>query len=65
MAKFQLKKNTLGQFYWVFKANNGETVAVSEGYTSRSAAVNGITVIKQQAWSADDEDLTQQVSQWR
>lgn len=62
LAKFELKPNSAGDPYWVFKANNGEIVAVSEAYKSRSGAINGINVLKEQARNAEVEDLTQQAS---
>jgi uncharacterized protein YegP (UPF0339 family) len=37
-AEFVLKKNAKGQYHFVLKAANGETIAQSESYTSKSAA---------------------------
>ncbi|WP_435405825.1 YegP family protein [Mycolicibacterium thermoresistibile] len=40
------------------KAGNGETIAVSEGYTTRSGALNGIESVKTNAPGAPVVDLT-------
>ncbi|MDH6291924.1 uncharacterized protein YegP (UPF0339 family) [Rhodococcus opacus] len=41
-AKFELFKDTAGQFRFHLKAANGEIIAASQGYTSKAAAQNGI-----------------------
>ena len=40
--KFEIKPATNGQWYWVFKAKNGQTLCTSETYTSYQNAKNGI-----------------------
>jgi uncharacterized protein YegP (UPF0339 family) len=41
-AKFELFKDTAGQFRFQLKAANDEIIAASQGYTSKAAAQNGI-----------------------
>ncbi|MFD7011682.1 YegP family protein [Rhodococcus jostii] len=57
-AKFELFKDTAGQFRFHLKAANGEIIAASQGYTTKAAAQNGITSIKANAGAAPIEDLT-------
>lgn len=57
-AKFELFKDTVGQFRFHLKAANGEIIAASQGYTSKAAAQNGIASIKANAATAATEDLT-------
>lgn len=50
MAKFEVyqsgKKN---EFRFRLKANNGQIILSSEGYTSRAACINGIESVKKNA----------------
>jgi uncharacterized protein YegP (UPF0339 family) len=50
MAKFEVyqsgKKN---EFRFRLKADNGQTILSSEGYSSRAACLNGITSVKKNA----------------
>ncbi|HWM34017.1 MAG TPA: YegP family protein [Pseudolysinimonas sp.] len=57
-AKFEIKTTTNGQFHWVLKAANGEPIAQSETYTTKSAAQNGIDSVKSNAAGAEVVDLT-------
>jgi hypothetical protein len=63
VAKFELDKNRAEQWYWRFKANNGEIVAVSESYTSRASALHGANVVKEQAGNAEIVDVAS--ASWR
>ena len=56
-AKFELFKDTAGQFRFHLKAANGEIIAASQGYTSKAAAQNGIDSIKANAATAPTTDL--------
>ena len=49
MVKFVIKLGNKGQFYFSLKANNGQKVLSSEGYTSKSACTNGIDTVKNNA----------------
>ena len=50
---YELSKTSIGQFRFVLKAANAETILNSEHYTTRSAAENGIASV--QTNSALDE----------
>lgn len=43
---YELSKSSTGQFRFVLKAANAETILTSELYTSRSAAENGIAAVQ-------------------
>ena len=60
MYKFQIFKGKDSQYYWRFKASNGETMCVSEGYTTKTSARSAIDSVKRNASSAAVEDLTAQ-----
>ena len=57
-GKFELKKSKSGQYYFVLKAANGEVIAQSEQYTTKSAAKHGIESVQKNAAAANTEDLT-------
>ncbi len=57
-GKFELYKDRSGQFRFRLKAGNGEIIATSEAYASKSGAQNGIESVKTNAPSASVEDLT-------
>jgi uncharacterized protein YegP (UPF0339 family) len=58
MARFELFEGRAGDYRWRFRANNGEIVAQSEGYTTKAAALNGVNVLRREAATAAIEDLT-------
>ena len=46
MSQYHLKKATDGQFYFVLKAYNAETILKREMYTTRQGCENGIESVK-------------------
>lgn len=46
---FELSKSSDGQFRFVLKGDNGETVLTSELYQSKASAENGIASVKKNA----------------
>ena len=52
-GKFELYKDNAGEFRFRLKAANGQNILSSEGYSSRSAAENGIKSV--QSNCGDDE----------
>lgn len=53
---YQSKKNN--QWYWRFRAANGQIVAVGgEGYVNKAGCLNGLDVVKKNAADADVEDV--------
>ncbi len=57
-AKFEINKDVAGEFRFKLVALNGQTIAVSEGYTTKDNALNGIESVKQNAAAAAIEDKT-------
>jgi len=52
-GKFELYESKNGEWRWRLKAGNGEIIATSEGYTSKSSAKNGIESVKRNAADAE------------
>lgn len=51
--KFEIYKDSRGEFRWRFISSNGRIIADgSEGYSSEANAVNGISIIKEYAAGA-------------
>jgi uncharacterized protein YegP (UPF0339 family) len=58
MAKFELYKSPNGEYRWRLKATNGQVIATGgEGYSSKSAAQNGIASVKRSAADASVEEV--------
>ncbi|MDD5189976.1 MAG: DUF1508 domain-containing protein [Dehalococcoidales bacterium] len=57
-AKFEINKDVAGEFRFKLVAVNGETIAVSEGYTSKESAMKGIDSVKINAFEAVIDDKT-------
>ncbi|MCP9751259.1 YegP family protein [Ferruginibacter sp. HRS2-29] len=49
MGKFVIKKGTNSQYYFSLKAENGQKILSSEGYTTKSACEGGIESVKANA----------------
>lgn len=58
MAKFEIYKDSQGEFRWRLRANNNEVIASGEGYTSKDGCKNGIESVKKNAPSAEIDDQT-------
>ena len=48
-GKFHIKNSSDGQFRFVLKAGNGETILTSELYKAKASAINGIESVKKNA----------------
>jgi uncharacterized protein YegP (UPF0339 family) len=59
-GKFVLSKGTSGQFHFVLKSSNGETILTSESYTTKAAAVGGIKSVHENG--AKDERYERKVA---
>ena len=57
-AYYDLKKSSDGQFYFNLVASNGETVATSERYTTKSNAERGIDAVRRAASTTEVKDNT-------
>ncbi|MBS0647543.1 MAG: YegP family protein [Verrucomicrobia bacterium] len=60
MGKFATKTGNDGQFYFNLKADNGQVILTSEGYTTTAARDNGIESVKKNA--TDDSRYDKQTS---
>ncbi|PZQ81682.1 MAG: DUF1508 domain-containing protein [Ancylobacter novellus] len=58
MYTFEIYKDKAGEFRFRFKASNGETMFVSEGYKAKASAVSAIESIKKNAPDAKTDDTT-------
>lgn len=52
-GKFELYTDKSGEYRFRLKAGNGEVIAVSEGYSSKSGALNGIDSVRRNAADAE------------
>ena len=57
-GKFVLKKGSTGKFHFNLVASNGQVIATSETYESKSAALNGIESVQKNAPDAKIADQT-------
>ena len=57
-SRYEKKKASNGQYYFVLKALNGQIICTSEIYLTEQSRDNGINVVKSIAPSAPTEDLT-------
>lgn len=60
MGKFVISKRANGEFQFNLKANNGQTILSSEGYTTKSACENGVESVKRN--STDDSKYDRKTS---
>ena len=57
-GKFEIYKDSRGEFRFRLKSRNGEIVAQGESYTTRQGAKNDIAAVLRAAAGAKVEDLT-------
>jgi hypothetical protein len=60
MGKFVITKRTNGDFQFNLKANNGQVILTSQGYSSKSGCENGIESVKSN--SQDDSRFERKTS---
>lgn len=54
MARFEIYRDSAGEYRWRFRADNGNIVADSgQGYSSVRDCMRGVEAIKKQAKKAD------------
>jgi len=56
MGKFVISKRANGEFQFNLKADNGQVILTSEGYTTKSACENGIESVRTNAPENDRYD---------
>jgi len=52
MTKFEVYKDKAGEYRFRLKAGNGQVIATSEGYKSKTSCMNGIESVKKNAPTA-------------
>jgi uncharacterized protein YegP (UPF0339 family) len=57
-GKFVVKKGNSGKFHFNLIASNGQVIASSENYETKSSAMNGIESVKRHALDAEVDDQT-------
>lgn len=57
MGSFEIFLGRNGQYYWRLKASNGEILCVSEGYTTKQNAYNGVEACKRYAVTAPIKEV--------
>jgi len=57
-GRFELYRDGRGEYRFRLKAGNGEIIAVSEGYSSKAGALNGIESVRSNAPDATLQDQT-------
>ncbi len=62
MYTFEIYKDKAGEFRFRFKASNGETMFVSEGYKAKASAESAIASIQKNAPGATIVDSTKAVA---
>lgn len=55
-GKFVISKDKRDEYRFKLVAGNGQTIAVSEGYTTKAACVNGIESVRRNAATAEIDD---------
>ncbi len=60
-AKFEVYVDNSARYRWRLKAANGETVAASESYATRAAALKAVERVRRTAQGAEIVDLTSPV----
>lgn len=57
-AQYETYVDQAGEVRWRLRDENGEIIAVSEGYNSLTGAIKGIAAVREVAADAEIEDLT-------
>lgn len=59
MATYYIKKDSGGEYYWILKSNNGETVCKSsESYDSKQGVKKSLSWNQVNGKTTDIQDLT-------
>jgi uncharacterized protein YegP (UPF0339 family) len=59
VAKFEVYKDSKGEFRWRLKSANGQVIATAgESYQNKAGAQNGIAAVQRDAPGATVEDQT-------
>ncbi len=61
-GKFEVYKDKKGEFRFRLKSSNGQVIATGEGYSTKTACLNGIESIRKHAPDAKVDDQTESAS---
>lgn len=56
-SKYEVKRNSKEEWYFLLKASNGEVVLVSESYKNKSGATTGINSVRANATNPDNFEV--------
>jgi len=56
-SKYEVKRNSKEEWYFILKSSNGETVLVSESYKNKSGATTGINSVRANATDPDNFEI--------
>ena len=56
-GSFEIYQDNAGEYRFRLKAANGQTIAVSEGYTTKDACLNGVESVKRSSNGAKVKQL--------
>lgn len=59
-GKFELNKDASGEYRFKLIADDGQTIAESQGYNAKESALNCIESVRQDAPGALMEDMTRE-----
>ena len=54
---FEIYKDEAGEFRFRLKACNGQVIAVSEGYTTKAACINGVESVQRSSCGAEVKEV--------
>ena len=60
MAKFEVYTDARGEYRFRLKANNGQNILASEGYSAKAGCMNGIESVRKN--SQDDSKFDRKIS---
>lgn len=60
MAKFEVYQDARNEYRFRLKANNGQSILVSEGYSAKTGCMNGIESVRKN--SQDDSKFDRKIS---
>ncbi len=60
MAKFEVSQDARNEYRFRLKANNGQTILASEGYSAKAGCMNGIESVRKN--SQDDSKFDRKIS---
>ena len=60
MAKFEVYQDARNEYRFRLKANNGQTILASEGYSAKAGCMNGIESVRKN--SQDDSKFDRKIS---